>query len=840
MPIEIEPADASSVEYEVIDMNTPLPVTLQSLRFKNSDFVRRDMRFEYHNRPCFYAEDIDSWTTPWDYAHYSYLFEICDLGKQSPPSGMRSAVPLGGLGAGTVELRADGSLRDWTIFNNSPAGGGPKVQLEEAFFAARIKVSGEQEIAQVLRTHPPRFLPGVERIDYSGAYPVSRLIYTDPSHPVELTLFACSEFHLRNAEKSATPAVLFTFLLKNGSDRGADASLLFTLPNHIRGELAAGENLVMRRPGSDPVSGSMAIAVTGDIQSASTMAADSVFRVWEQFTAWEDLTFGRETGKKEHPIEKAAWDETSGMEFGAIAAGTKLNPGEMRTVSFVLGWFFPFRPHGEEVPGNYYVNMYRDAEDVAEKVLKRKKQTWDSILAWQKLCFDNSLPGWLQDAMVNSLGTMAKTGMWVRDGRWRQWESFSCPNSDPIHIQFYRVLPYAWFFSTLKRNQIRCFASAQTEDGYMQEKMGGKYTRLDQPFGRNMGDGCTAFILELYQDYLWMGDREFTAEFWPVAKKAAEWQIRRAAEYGIPDHLNNSYDWFFFAEKDLVSYNAFLHLAALKAAERLARVFGDEDFARTCEDSFVTAQKAVEKYFWTGQYFRSWWIADGEISDALHADTLYGQLWAEVLDLGPLADRKKLRSHLSHEKIGNSGPFGLKVMQGTDRDDDRHPEVCAGFTINTGGPVNNIVWEAGSLDWCSLSIYLGGDIKESLGEAEKIYAKWRSMLKDQWDIRDLTTGWDGYPWCNSHYARQLILWTIPLALSGQRYSAPGRALSFEPRVAEPAALPFFTPTAHGILELVEGRSPRLRILAGTLEVEAPVVVRSTGVEIEIIATDQKG
>ena len=129
---------------------------------------------------------------------------------------------------------------------------------------------------------------------------------------------------------------------------------------------------------------------------------------------------------------------------------------------------------------------------------------------------------------------------------------------------------------------------------------------------------------------------------------------------------------------------------------------------------------------------------------------------------------------------------------------------------------------------------------KSLGEAEKIYAKWRSMLKDQWDIRDLTTGWDGYPWCNSHYARQLILWTIPLALSGQRYSAPGRALSFEPRVAEPAALPFFTPTAHGILELVEGRSPRLRILAGTLEVEAPVVVRSTGVEIEIIATDQKG
>ena len=54
---------------------------------------------------------------------------------------MRSAVTLGGLGAGTLELRADGSLHDWNIFNNHPYNRTPfgkKVQLGEALFGLRV------------------------------------------------------------------------------------------------------------------------------------------------------------------------------------------------------------------------------------------------------------------------------------------------------------------------------------------------------------------------------------------------------------------------------------------------------------------------------------------------------------------------------------------------------------------------------------------------------------------------------------------------------------------------------------------------------------------------------
>ncbi len=38
------------------------------------------------------------------------------------PSGIRSAVPLGGLSAGSVELRGDGSLHEWIIHNAGCVG----------------------------------------------------------------------------------------------------------------------------------------------------------------------------------------------------------------------------------------------------------------------------------------------------------------------------------------------------------------------------------------------------------------------------------------------------------------------------------------------------------------------------------------------------------------------------------------------------------------------------------------------------------------------------------------------------------------------------------------------
>lgn len=44
------------------------------------------------------------------------------------------------------------------------------------------------------------------------------------------------------------------------------------------------------------------------------------------------------------------------------------------------------------------------------------------------------------------------------------------------------------------------------------------------------------------------------------------------------------------------------------------------------------------------------------------------------------------------------------------------------------------------------------------------------------------------------------MWHIPLAVSGQQYSAPDFSLTFWPMMPVPFELPFFLPTATGMIE----------------------------------------
>ena len=815
----------------------PTAETLRRLQFKNSGLVRRDMRFEYRNRTTFYIESVDTWrtlNTTFPYGkelffdgQYSYLHEIRDGEAVAPPSGMRSAVPLGGLGAGTVELRADGSLRDWNIFNNSPAGGGEKVQLDDALFSLRVAIDDGPARTWTLRTHPPRFLPGVAQIEYAGAYPVSRLRFSDPDLPIGVTLYAYSEFRLRDADRSATPAILFSFALENPTDRTVDMSLMFTLPNHIGGAFSEADGLALKRPGREPLSGSMAVRAAGDAAAPSTQIGHSLFQLHEDFAKAGEFAPTRRVPEHERETVNNYGQRpvpSPGSAYGAVALRSTLAPGATALNTFALAWHFPHKPFGDEIVGNHYTTLYRDATDAAEAVLGRLAETWRGLHEWQQLCFGNTLPEWLQDAMVNSVGAIAKTGIWAGDGRWRQWESFSCSQVDPIDVYFYRSLPYQWFFPALGRSTVTAYAADLNADGSTKANLGRPNSRLDvfsPPIAEPKGDSATLLILSIYRDYLWTADRTFLDALWPAAKRTAQWQIDRCARYGLPDRLVNTYDLWDLelgveSIPDLISYNAFLHLAAMRAAERLADIQGDPDFAARCRENAGRAREALVRRLWTGEHFRHFWSANGNTRDAPHSDALYGQLWAGILGLGLLAEPEMMRSHLAAERRINGSPYGLVLV------DD--PAL---------GRMADVMFEVGSLDWCALNLGLGGDLDASLAEGEKIYRKWRDQLRDQWDIRDATTSSDGAPWCNSHYSRQLILWAIPLALSGQQYSAAQGALSFDPRVPAPAVLPFMTPAAHGTLELSGDGRCMLTVLSGELALHEPVRIRSDGREVVV-------
>lgn len=143
-------------------------------------------------------------------------------------------MPLGGLGTGTFELRADGSFADWQIENQGPALATDKVQnsklpiLEGALLGLRLG-SG---FATTMRTHPPGGLPAAEALNYSGAYPIARLGLSDSRLPrgVAATVYAYSAFKLHDENASALPAAAFTLVLENNGDAAVNFSFLLTLP----------------------------------------------------------------------------------------------------------------------------------------------------------------------------------------------------------------------------------------------------------------------------------------------------------------------------------------------------------------------------------------------------------------------------------------------------------------------------------------------------------------------------------------------------------------------------------------------------------------------------------
>src|SRR5690606_33002052 len=128
-----------------------------------------------------------------------------------------SGVPLGGIGAGKIEIFPDGTLSNFTHQNNweNPTGitGGlnhvdARVGHHFAVWTSR-SVLGSDPVALLLHTEDIAGLPHVREIEYSGEYPFAKLNYIDPALPIEVRLEAFSPVVPGNLKMSAMPVAVF-------------------------------------------------------------------------------------------------------------------------------------------------------------------------------------------------------------------------------------------------------------------------------------------------------------------------------------------------------------------------------------------------------------------------------------------------------------------------------------------------------------------------------------------------------------------------------------------------------------------------------------------------------
>jgi uncharacterized protein (DUF608 family) len=165
---------------------------------------------------------------------------------------MGSGAPLGGIGTGFVEIRADGCFYEWQIFNSGawaqdarsttapPPPGPPYLR-----FMLRTRKASD-DVPQVRRLYLRSdennlytlpFAQDVESIDYSAWFPMTGLRFNDQSLPVQVLAQVFSPFIPGKARESASPGFHVVYTLENTSNETVEASIAGFMDNPLASAL---------------------------------------------------------------------------------------------------------------------------------------------------------------------------------------------------------------------------------------------------------------------------------------------------------------------------------------------------------------------------------------------------------------------------------------------------------------------------------------------------------------------------------------------------------------------------------------------------------------------------
>ncbi len=142
-------------------------------------------------------------------------------------------MPVGGIGAGQMYIRGDGTLALWQIFNRQVFTGygadcyttyRPDSPVDSGF-AVFVKKKGEAS-AKILDRD-------FGRVVCSASYPIASIRYSDSSFPLSARITCSSPFIPLNAKDSALPATMLTISLENNSNETVTAGIVGWLENVV-------------------------------------------------------------------------------------------------------------------------------------------------------------------------------------------------------------------------------------------------------------------------------------------------------------------------------------------------------------------------------------------------------------------------------------------------------------------------------------------------------------------------------------------------------------------------------------------------------------------------------
>ncbi len=564
----------------------------------------------------------------------------------------RIALPLGGIGTGTVSLGGRGDLRDWELMNRPAKGyvpgdwrGGGR-----PFFVIRAHPSGRKAVTRLLEgpleyheydgergsTVANHGLPRFQDCSFAAAYPLGQVELFDPDVPVKVRLDAFNPLIPGDADLSGIPVAILRYHVTNLSTVRSAVSICGVLPNFIGHDGACGSprgngNRYRSGDGFHGIFLSSAgverrASQWGTMSLATEAGGETSYRTaWLSPRRWGTplLDFWDDFSSDGRLDERSAAGGDSPV--ASLVLGKTLAPGESRSFTFLVAWHFPNRytwtgestdaggsgseGEGANNVGNYYATRYADAWCVVEKTFPALRELEDRTVDFVRSFCRCDLPDVVKEAALFNLSTLrSQTCFRTADGRLYGWEGCNdtegcCPGSCTHVWNYEQTVAFLFGGLAMGMREVE-FAYATGDDGMMSFRVSLPLDRA-QTQGKAAADGQMGCIMKLYRDWRLSGDDKRMRSLLPAAKRALEFCWIPGGCDGDQDGVmegcqHNTMDVEYYGPNPQMEL---WYLGALRAAEEMTRYVGDDAFAERCRELFERGRSWTDGNLFNGSYY---------------------------------------------------------------------------------------------------------------------------------------------------------------------------------------------------------------------------------------------
>jgi len=462
----------------------------------------------------------------------------------------------------------------------------------------------------------------------------------------------------------------------------------------------------------------------------------------------------------------------TGPVRGAVARTVALGAGETAEAGFVVAWHFPSHKQG-----HYYATRFKDAGEVARYVAGNLQRLGGETQLWHDTYYDSTLPHWLLDRLHMPVSTLAtNTVQWRAGGRFWAWEGVGCCAGTCTH-----VWNYEHALARLQPHLERTVRTMQDFSEGFDETTGLVGFRSNRAYA---ADGQCGTVLKAYREHLISPDNAFLKAHYAKIRKAMQFMLQQDGDEDglIAGSQHNTFDINFHGPNTFVGS---LYLAALRAAEEMAKLAADDAFAARCRKVFESGGRKTMEELFDGEYFFQ--KVDltkhpkAQYGRGCLADQLFGQNWAHQLSLGHIypkdAVRKAILSVYKYNWAPDVGP--QNKLHRPERVFARPGE--AGLFICTwpkskhlegnGVRYRSEVWTGIEYQVAAGLIY-EDCVDEGLTIIRAVHDRYDAKKRNPWNEVE----------CGDHYARAMSSWGCLLALCGFEYDGPAGRIAMAPRI----------------------------------------------------------